>query len=139
MARQVGHIQWVLRASPDYIARLGEPKVPEDLSDHDCIAFEGLQTRRFWRIGKGAAARSVTISPRFSVNTSDAVIEAATAGLGIARVMSYHAAGSVSARRLVPLIADPGHEPLPCICASRSSCARFSISWHPGSSWRLTG
>lgn len=113
VARQVGHIHWVLCASPDYLAQRGEPGAPEDLAGHDCIAFEGLQTRRLWRVGAGAAARSITISPRFSVNTADAVIEAATAGLGIARVMSYQAAASVGARRLVPVLADQGYEPLP--------------------------
>jgi len=113
VARQVGHIHWVLCASPDYIARRGEPKVPDDLADHDCIAFEGLQTRRQWRIGAGSSARSVTISPRFSVNTADAVVEAASAGLGIARVMSYQAASCVGACRLVPVLADLGYEPLP--------------------------
>lgn len=113
VARQVGHIHWVLCASPDYLARRGEPKLPEDLADHDCIAFEGLQLRRGWRIGAGATARSVTINPRYSVNTGDAVVEAASAGLGIARVMSYQAANCVGACRLVPVLADQGYEPLP--------------------------
>jgi hypothetical protein len=113
VARQVGHIHWVLCASPEYIARRGEPKVPEDLTSHDCIAFEGLQTRRVWRIGAGANARSVTVSPRYSVNTGDAVVEAASAGLGIARVMSYQAANCVGACRLVPVLSDQGYEPLP--------------------------
>lgn len=113
VARQVGHIHWVLVASPDYLARRGEPAEPEDLVSHDCIAFEGLQTRRAWRIGAGALARSVTIRPRYSVNTADAVVEAAAAGLGVARVMSYQAATSVGACRLVPVLADQGYEPLP--------------------------
>lgn len=113
VARQVGHIHWVLCASPDYIARRGEPKVPEDLMQHDCIAFEGLQTHRVWRIGAGSTARSVTITPRFSVNTADAVVEAASAGLGIARVMSYQAAHCVGACRLVPVLADQGYVPVP--------------------------
>jgi DNA-binding transcriptional LysR family regulator len=113
VARQVGHIHWVLCASPEYLARRGGPSQPEDLASHDCIAFEGLQTRRSWRVGAGGAARSVTIRPRFSVNTADAVIEAATAGLGIARVMSYQAARGVGTRSLVPVLADLGYEPLP--------------------------
>ncbi len=113
VARQVGHIHWVLVASPDYIARRGEPAVPEDLTCHDCIAFEGLQTRRVWRVGAEALVRSVTIRPRYSVNTADAVVEAATAGLGVARVMSYQTASGVAAGQLVPVLAQQGYEPLP--------------------------
>jgi DNA-binding transcriptional LysR family regulator len=113
IARAVGHIHWVLCASPEYLARRGEPKIAEDLASHDCIAFEGLQTRRVWRVGAGATARSVTITPRLSINTADAVVEAAAAGLGIARVMSYQAANCVGACRLVPVLADQGFDPLP--------------------------
>ncbi|WP_298194843.1 LysR family transcriptional regulator [Novosphingobium sp.] len=113
VARRLGDIRWVLVASPEYLARCGEPAEPEDLASHDCIAFEGLQTRRVWRIGAGAAARSVTISPRYSVSTADAVVEAATAGLGIARVMSYQVANCVGAGRLVPVLTDQGSEPVP--------------------------
>ena len=113
VARQVGYIHWMLCASPEYLARRGVPETPEALADHDCIAFEWLQNRRVWRIGAGASARSVTINPRFSVNTADAVIDAAAAGLGIARVMSYQAASCVDTCALVPVLADLGYEPLP--------------------------
>ena len=63
IARSVGHIRWLLGASPAYLARRGEPARPEELEDHDCIAFEGLQTHRNWSIGTGAAGRSVTTWP----------------------------------------------------------------------------
>lgn len=103
----------MIAAHPDYLARRGEPLVPADLAAHDCIAFEGLQTYRNWAFGAGAAAQSVAIRTRFSVNTADAVVEAAIAGVGIARVMSYQAATALSERRIVTLLRGHATAPLP--------------------------
>jgi DNA-binding transcriptional LysR family regulator len=113
MARQVGHVRWVMCASPDYLARRGEPATPEALADHDCIAFDGVQTYRSWTIGSGVAAQSIAIRPRFSVNTADAVIEAAAAGLGIARVMSYQAATAILQGRVLTILRGLPADPIP--------------------------
>lgn len=113
IARTAGHIRWVLCASPAYLARAGEPEAPEELTDHDSIAFEGLQTYRSWTIGSGAAARTVPIQPRFSVNTAEAVIEGAAAGQGIARVLSYQAAGAIARGRVRPILRGCVAEPIP--------------------------
>ncbi len=113
VARRVGHVRWLFCASPDYLARRGEPATPEALAGHDCIAFEGLQTHRAWPVGGGATARAIGIQPRFSVNTADAIIEAAAAGLGIARIMSYQAAGAVSDRRLTLILKAFAGDPIP--------------------------
>jgi DNA-binding transcriptional LysR family regulator len=104
IARRVGHIRWILCASETYLARRGEPATPEALTGHDCIAFEGLQTYRSWPVGGGPAESNIAIRPRFSVNTADAVVEAAASGLGIARVMSYQAAGAIAGRRVTPVL-----------------------------------
>jgi len=112
IAQTAGHIRWVLCASPAYLARAGMPSTPEDLAGHDCIAFEGLQTYRNWTIGSGSAARTVTIRPRFSVNTAEAVVEGAAAGLGIARVLSYQAADAVARGRLRPILHGCGTDPI---------------------------
>lgn len=113
VARRVGQVRWVICANADYLGRRGEPMTPAALSEHDCIAFERLQTYRSWTFGSGTRAQTVTIRPRFSVNTADAVIAAAVAGLGIARVMSYQAARAVGDHRLVALLRQDAVDPLP--------------------------
>jgi DNA-binding transcriptional LysR family regulator len=106
IARRVGEIQWVVCACPNYLRRRGEPRIPSDLSDHDCLAFEGLQRYREWPFASTDGVQQITISPRFSVNTADGVIGGAVAGLGIARLMSYQAAASVREGKLVPILSD---------------------------------
>jgi DNA-binding transcriptional LysR family regulator len=125
IARQVGHIRWVICANKDYLARRGEPAMPEALAGHDCIAFEGLQTYRSWAFkGSTTAVRSIVINPRFSVNTADAVVEAAAAGLGIARVMSYQAANAISQKQLTTILRDFQTDPIPVNLVHQSQRAQ---------------
>jgi DNA-binding transcriptional LysR family regulator len=113
IARQAGHVRWLFCASPSYLERRGAPPTPEALANHDCIAFEGLQIYRTWPIGGAAAGQWITIRPRFSVNTADAVVEAAAAGLGIARILSYQAAQAVSLGRVTTLLRGFTTDPIP--------------------------
>lgn len=113
VARRVGEIRWVLCASPDYLRRRGEPRTPDDLSDHDCIAFEEFQRHREWPLAGANGIQQIAIRARFSASTADGVIDGAVAGLGIARVMSYQAAPSVRDGKLVSILSDCAPPPLP--------------------------
>jgi len=113
VAARLGDIHWVICASPAYLSTHGTPVAPDDLAKHDCIGFEGLQMVRTWPFGRGADAKTVAIKPRFAANTADAVIEAAIAGIGIARLTSYQAAGAIRAGRLISLLRGYAPEPLP--------------------------
>lgn len=113
VASRVGDIHWVICASPAYLEAHGRPATPDDLADHHCIGFEGLQTVRTWPFGRGAEARFVPIEPRFSANTADAVIDAAIAGIGIARLTSYQAAKAIREGKLISLLRGDAPESLP--------------------------
>jgi DNA-binding transcriptional LysR family regulator len=92
IATQVGTIRRVLCASPGYFAAHGLPAKPDDLATHHCITFEGLMSPERWRFGSGRTETTVRIHSRLVVNTAEAAIDAAIAGLGITRVLSYQAA-----------------------------------------------
>ena len=113
VAARIGEIHWVICASPAYLSTRGTPVAPDDLAQHDCIGFEGLQMVRTWPFGRGTNAKTVAIRPRFAANTADAIIEAAIAGIGIARLTSYQAAGAIRDGRLVSLLRGYSPEPLP--------------------------
>ncbi|MDG4885540.1 LysR family transcriptional regulator [Mesorhizobium sp. WSM4884] len=100
LARRVGEVRWVTCASSAYLERRGVPVSPNELPDHECIAFEGLEPWRDWSFASANGEKTVIIRPRYSVNTADAVIAGAVAGLGIACVMSYQAAESIRAGAL---------------------------------------
>ncbi len=89
VATRIGSIRLVVCGSPGYFAEHGRPRKPDDLRDHDCITVDDAATPTAWRFRQGARAIVTPIRSRLCVNTSEAAVEAAIAGAGLARVMSY--------------------------------------------------
>ncbi len=102
-ARKVAEVQRILVASPEYLAAHGTPRDAAALQGHAIISFAELDRAQEWRFGP-AGNIMVRIEPRLVVNTADAAVDAATSGLGIARVLSYQALDAVRAGRLVTLL-----------------------------------
>ncbi|UEM03050.1 LysR family transcriptional regulator [Skermanella rosea] len=109
VATRVGSIRRVLCASPDYLARRGTPRTPEDLAGHDGIEFRGTPADPDWRHSRGVAVPRV----RLAVNTAEAAVDAAVAGLGITRLLSYQVADEVRSGALVPVLEPFGPAPVP--------------------------
>ncbi|MBX4891863.1 LysR family transcriptional regulator [Rhizobium bangladeshense] len=113
IATRLGAIRRTVYASPAYVARHAEIRHPSDLSAHDCITFEGMASTRSWTFVEGKRELVVAIRSRLAVNTAEAAVDAAVAGLGITRVLSYQAAQAEAAGLLVPLLADFEPQPAP--------------------------
>jgi DNA-binding transcriptional LysR family regulator len=113
VARRVGAIRRVVCASPTYFAERGTPNEPSDLAGHDCITFEGMTAPEAWTFPTGKSETVVAIRSRLAVNTAEAALDAAQAGVGITRVLSYQAAGALRDRTLVLALHDFEPAPLP--------------------------
>lgn len=111
VAVRIGAIRRVTCASPAYLAAHGPATTPDDLATHHCITFEGLMSPERWSFGAGRTETSVRIHSRLVVNTAEAAVDAAIAGLGITRVLSYQAAPGLRDGALV--IALAAFEPPP--------------------------
>ncbi|MBX5147778.1 LysR family transcriptional regulator [Rhizobium lentis] len=113
IATRLGAIRRTVYASPGYLARNPVPVQPAELSAHDCITFEGMATTQSWTFTEGKRDLAVPVRSRLAVNTAEAAVDAAVAGLGITRVLSYQAARAAAAGLLVPLLADFEPPPAP--------------------------
>jgi DNA-binding transcriptional LysR family regulator len=125
VATRLGSIRRVVCGSPAYFDERGMPARPDDLRSHDCITFEGLMSPRVWTFAKGRADLAVPVHSRLVVNTAEAAIDAAVAGAGVARVLSYQIAAATRAGTLVVALQEfeptpwpvslvyPGQGPLP--------------------------
>lgn len=114
IATRLGAVRRIVCASPAYLKRgRSAPKRPNDLEGHACITFEGLMSPTIWRFPSGKDETSVAIKSRLVVNTAEAAIDAAVAGLGVTRVLSYQVADALHARALKILLADFEPEPSP--------------------------
>ncbi len=112
-ARRVGEVCEVICASPAYLASRGQLKQPQDLADHDCITFEHLMSAERWRFGKGKAQFQQPVHSRLVVMTAEAAVDAAKAGLGITRVLSYQVAEAVMTGALEVVLKKYEPDPLP--------------------------
>ncbi len=113
IATRVGTAHLVMFASPAYLAERGTPMTPDDLLADDCIAFDALSSGDRWDFERDGVASSVVIRPRLRANTAEAVIEAAVAGLGVARTMSYPIARAVAAGTLQTMLRDHERPAIP--------------------------
>jgi DNA-binding transcriptional LysR family regulator len=111
-SRPVGQVRYVICASPAYLRRRGTPREPRALAAHDCVAFLGSTAPDRWSFaGPDRREHSVPVHCRLSVNTGQAAVDAALAGLGLVRVLSYQVAPLVRRKRLRLVL--ERHEPPP--------------------------
>jgi DNA-binding transcriptional LysR family regulator len=114
VAVKIGEVGPVLVASPAYLAARGMPDSPAELAGHDLVAFDSIATTNDWHFGtpgRPTERSSVRVEPRLTVNSADAAIAAAEAGLGIAQVGSYQVCSAIEAGRLSLVL--PGFKPPP--------------------------
>jgi DNA-binding transcriptional LysR family regulator len=106
----LGPVRQVLVASPAYLAAHGVPREPGQLARHALISSTGPRGAGEWRF---AGRREGPPRSRLAVNTVDAALSAAEAGIGIANLLSYQAAGALAAGRLVEVLRPEPPEPIP--------------------------
>ncbi|MDN2581055.1 LysR family transcriptional regulator [Aquibium sp. ELW1220] len=113
VAMKVGTIRRVVCASPEYLKRRGRPENPAQLAEHDIVTFSALAPAGAWTFGRGAGEQVAPLRSRLTVNTAEAAVDAAIAGVGLTRVLSYQVADAVSAGRLVTVLDDHAPDPVP--------------------------
>jgi DNA-binding transcriptional LysR family regulator len=104
VASRVGTIRRVVCASPAYLAANGTPRHPGDLTQHQCITFEGLASAASWTFQSGQGPIAVPVRTRLVVNTAEGAIAAAMSGLGLTNVLSYQVAQAVHGGSLTLLL-----------------------------------
>jgi DNA-binding transcriptional LysR family regulator len=105
-ATRVGAVRQVTVAAPGYLAGQGTPVRPGDLADHRIIFPSSTGGALAWEYAVGRSRQTVRLEPALSVNTMSAAIDAAVAGWGVTRVLSYQAAGEITRGALVEVLAD---------------------------------
>jgi DNA-binding transcriptional LysR family regulator len=113
IATRLGATRYVVCASPAYLKARGKPRTPRELGAHDCITFAGVAAPESWSFPMGRRHGAVRVHSRLVVNTAEASIDAAIAGLGITRALSYQIADTIGSGRLVTLLETFEPEPWP--------------------------
>ncbi|MBZ9648638.1 LysR family transcriptional regulator [Sphingobium sp. 3R8] len=105
-AKKLGHSRMVLVASPDYLARRGTPRTPDDLAGHDCLRFSFRRSVDSWPFRVRGRHVQRPVQGRFFGNSGEVVRRMAIAGGGIARHGRFHVASDLREGRLVEVLAE---------------------------------
>lgn len=102
----------LLCAAPAYLARRGTPRVPHDLTRHNCIGIrQGEQAYGTWRLesGRGRHARTESVKIRGNLTTNDGEIAVhwALEGHGILMRAEWDVERHLKSGRLVQVL--PAH------------------------------
>lgn len=124
-ATTLGTVRLICCASPAYLETAGVPPEPRALLGHSCITFTSFSEPDRWGFPGRATpeksregqekrrAQSIPVQPRLIVNTAETAIDAAKAGLGIVRVLSYQAQGALKDGSLRRVLEEYEPEPIP--------------------------
>lgn len=100
-------------ASPAYLARCGEPLLPDELVAHQCLGFRHASSGRvrpwYFQLSDGTE-HSVNLEHRYQFDEGIAVKRAAEAGFGIAQLPTYMTRRAVREGTLIELL----NEFMPC-------------------------
>lgn len=101
------HVAWLLAptrsllvASRAYLRKRGAPADPDALRLHDCLHYPRAGQVAGWTLLRGNERAVVPVAGAFSANNSEALRDAALAGLGIALVPDFSAQAALRSGQL---------------------------------------
>jgi DNA-binding transcriptional LysR family regulator len=99
-------------ASPQYVARRGMPKTPEELQQHDCLSFaypagdDWQSVEKRWRLSGPDGEIMVDVSGPMLINSSAGLHQAARNGMGIVMLPDALVEQDLREGKLVKVIPD---------------------------------
>ncbi|KAB0498371.1 LysR family transcriptional regulator [Pseudomonas moorei] len=84
IARHIGTTHRVTVATPAYLKQHGQPQTPQQLSEHNCLLFNLLNSQNLWIYERDGQRHEVRIKGNAQSNNSEAIREMVLGGLGIA-------------------------------------------------------
>lgn len=104
VATRLAPVRRLLCASPTYVERHGAPAEPAELLKHDCLSAASEPAPPGWWTFAGVNREAaLPVRGRFRSDDTDALVQAALAGIGIVHLASWLVSDLVSAGRLVSL------------------------------------
>lgn len=99
IARQIAKLGSYFYASPHYLKQFGEPSIPADLAQHECIGFLNAKAN-VWALHNLDQSVNVTVGSRFQLNSVGLTRQLAVLDQGIARLPAEIVAEDVKQGRL---------------------------------------
>ncbi len=113
-ARRLCAFEWAICASPAYLARQAVPRTPADLHAHQWLAVADESAALHMDLhGPGGARETLRLEARATSNNQFSLQQLCVAGLGLALMPRADVDEDLQAGRLVVLLSDWNHPPIP--------------------------
>jgi DNA-binding transcriptional LysR family regulator len=105
--RKLRDVKTHIIAAPSYLERMGTPRHPSDLGEHECLRYSLLTTPEQWRF-TNSKGEEATVRPhgRLRANNGDVMLHSLRVGHGIAMLPDFIIAADLASGAVVPILAD---------------------------------
>jgi LysR family transcriptional activator of dmlA len=125
IAHRIADSSRILCASPSYLERCGTPTTPDDLTQHECLAFRDReQAFGVWRLQGPDGLHTVKVTGRFGSNHSDIVRIWGLQGHGILLLSVWDVGAHLRDGSLVQVLPDHAE----CANVWAMTCSRSTTS-----------
>jgi len=106
IARKIAPALRVVCAAPSYLERRGTPKHPNELRDHDCLAYGHLATGNKWKLTGPDGDHWIHIPWTLCTNNGEVLRDSAVRGRGIVLLPTFIAGGDLQQGSLRTILTD---------------------------------
>ena len=108
VARPLGQLRMVNCASPDYLARCGTPRSPQDLARHQAVNYASPTSGRVepWEWQQAGQVHTLALPGSVAVNNAETYIACCLAGLGLIQVPAFDVREHLQSAELVEVLPD---------------------------------
>lgn len=104
IAKRLFPVRRLFLAAPDYLARHGSPRRPEELLRHRVGVYARYPTRDHWQFVRGKRTIEIDLPAHLRTNSVHLLTEYALSGAGIACIPTIAAADAILAGQLTPVL-----------------------------------
>lgn len=108
-ARKLGSSRKAVVAAPSYLARHPAPRVPADLSRHDCLNFDFRRSLDEWPFMVDGKLVHLAVDGAMQTNNGETMRQLTLQGLGVSRLGMFHVFDDIRRGDLVELL--PAYNP----------------------------
>lgn len=104
VARRLARVHFAICASPDYLARHGEPQHPAELVDHEVLVYSNVAAGRQWSYSEDGRKINPRVKYRLGANNGEFLAAVACHGIAIVSGPVAFLQKHIDNRELVPIL-----------------------------------
>jgi DNA-binding transcriptional LysR family regulator len=116
--KKLGEVILIPVASPKYLEGRKKIRMPEDLTEHDCLVYRPESSRPKWTLRSGNERANIAIRPKVAANMMSSLLGMAKQGAGIAFIPKYLCQKEIQSGELVRVLPDWAEPEMPVHCVS---------------------